>query len=431
MRLTCKKIGINGEGIAYYNQKPVFVDDLLLNEIADIEIIDKFPKYYIGKVNKIIKQNPARKSSFCKHVNCSGCDLKAVDLNYQKLVKSAILKQAIQKYNGRLNYKMKPFRMSDSQTSYRNAFKLPVMMSKGKLVNGLYENNSNNLKEIEDCLVHETDLEKIRKQVLNILNAFNVKAYDSKTKQGLRYMIMRGFNEYYQLTLVMGKDHLSKKVYEALASIPNLVSIYESHNTQKQSNNLWGHDLTKQIGDTTLNFDFMGLKLYLHPQSFFQLNTKQAQNLYEYVISLTSKAHLVVEGYCGVGVMSLLVSKQVDKVIGIEIVDSAIEDAKKIAEINKINNCTFINGDFEKEITKIDQDAEIDYLIVDPPRSGLSNQVITTLNKLKIKNIIYISCNPSTLSKNISKLNYHLEHIKGFDMFPNGHHVESVALLKR
>ena len=299
---------------------------------------------------------------------------------------------------------------------------------------GLYAQNSNHFVRIDNCLIHEPLLEDIRKEVLKILNSCDLSLYDHKTKKGLRYLYLRHLDNSVQMCLVTGNDHLRKEIIDDLKKIKNLKSLYQCVNTAKNSVDIFTNKMIHLYGDKKISFKVEDLKISLSIKSFYQLNTNQAKNLYKKVIEkLDGNEELIVEAYCGVGVMSLLASEKAKEIVGIEYLPEAINNANNNAKVNKISNVSFKCGDAGEMIKKLFKHRHIDTLIVDPPRMGLLDNMIETLLKAKIDKIIYVSCNPATLAKNLNDLSrkYYVESIEAFDMFSATSHVESLTVLKR
>ncbi|MDF9824013.1 23S rRNA (uracil1939-C5)-methyltransferase [Breznakia sp. PF5-3] len=435
MKVKIEKIGINGEGIAYINKQPVFIDGVLPDEIVDIEIIKHFPRYKIGKMKQIVKNSTERVIPKCSvWKECQACTLMHADYDKQLLYKRMILSESLQKYAGISESKVHGVIKNENVFGYRNSLKLPFHMHNKKLVLGMYAKESNRFVQVKNCIVHEEQLETIKMNILKILNKYHYEAFSNQHKNGLRYLVLRGIHGVFQCTIVSGNTIFLKECIDEIMEIDGLVSLWQSINMSKKSVQLFGNQMMLLAGKKKIKFKFKGLTISLSPKAFFQLNTGQAERLYDLVeefISDTPK--LIVEAYCGVGIMSLMLAKKAEKVIGIEVISDAIANARRNADMNKINNVEFYCGDAGKELVKISKKQAIDVLVVDPPRSGLDETMITCILKSNIKKIIYVSCNPATLGKNIKTLSkkYEVEEVIPVDMFSNTAHVESVALLTK
>ncbi|MGN1406226.1 MAG: 23S rRNA (uracil(1939)-C(5))-methyltransferase RlmD, partial [Erysipelotrichaceae bacterium] len=431
MRLEIKKMGINSEGIGYDHGIPVFIPGALMHEIVDVKIIQEKEKYKSAKLIKVIKKSKDRVEPACKCCeSCKTCTLMHLKYDRQLNYKKQTLKQALKKY---ADIEM-PIMMikNDNIYHYRNKFKLPFGMDKGKIVTGMYESERGRFVPIEECIIHEEILEKVRKEILEIMNEYHMKAYDERTKEGYRSLIMRTFNNKASLVFVTGVNNDIERMLSRLTKIEEISSIYYSVNTSKKYINALENEVIHLYGKNYLNARICNLKIAFSPKSFYQLNTSQSEKLYEEVVALLDENdEEVLEAYCGVGVMSLLASKKVKHVTGVEIIPEAIENAKRNARFNNINNVDFLSGDSGELLEELSKDKSFDALIADPPRTGLDNGMLEQIIKSNVKKIIYVSCNPSTLAKNLNVLKnyYNIESIKAIDIFSNTEHVESIVLL--
>ena len=434
MKLTVRKTGINGEGIAYYERKPVFIEGCFVGETVECEVEDK-GRYYIGKLNRIVRRSSNRIKSVCPYEKkCGGCSLINLKYETQLEEKKELLREALQKY---ANYKgeIEGIVPSDKIYGYRNKCNLPVVKDrKGRLVNALYKPGSNEPVYFDRCLLHEEKLEEIRIKVMDILNDYHFDAYSSKEKKGVRQLVIRGLSGQYQIVLVTGKDTISRDVISEISDIEGVVSLWQGVNVQKNPVKLMPDKLELLSGKKAIEVKLGDYVLKLDPQSFFQLNYDQAVNIYSEVDSLISeKVSTIVEAYCGIGAISLYLSNRANEVIGIDIEKKAVRNAEDNARINNIDNVRFIADDASRAVRKLVKSDKIDVLVVDPPRSGLDDELVRSLIDSEINQIIYVSCNPATLAKNLNvlKKTYNINKVKGFDMFPNTALVETVCVLKR
>lgn len=431
MEIVIKKIGINGEGIGYYENKPVFVMGGCVDETCEIEITKRHKSYFEAKLLKVKNKSRNRVRTLCPiQRQCGGCSLMIMDYKTQLQVKEDLLCESLKKYAGISKDLVSEIIPAEKEFYYRNQFKLPIKSLKYKLRTGMYQEKSNFLIPLDNCYVHEKDLELVRKQVEAILNKYELKDYYEKTMTGIRYLVIRGIQGSYQCTIVTGNDRLPEECIEELKNIKQITSLYQNINTSSKHemfSTKWVHlGLNKSI-----MIDIMDLHLKLSSASFFQLNTEQAKALYSIVNDLIKPCKTFVEAYCGIGAMSLVLSDKYEKGFGIEVVSSAINNAKENARLNKISNVEFIVGDAADEMTKISKKMKVDCLLVDPPRSGLDDYMIDTILRSKPTQIIYVSCNPATLAKNLNDLQnqYIIENIIPVDMFPQTPHVECVVSL--
>ena len=426
-------MGINGEGIGYDHGVPVFIPGALMHETVDVKITQEKEKYKTAKLIRVIRKSKDRVEPECRYCDsCRACTLMHLKYERQLNYKKQTLKQALKKYAD-IDMPVSIIK-NDNIYHYRNKFKLPFGMEKGKIVTGMYESERGRFVPIEDCIIHEEVLEKVRKQILEIMNKYKLKAYNERTREGYRSLIMRTFNNKIALVFVVGDNTDLEPMLSDLTRIEEVSSIYYSVNTNKKYINALENDLVHVFGKNCLNARINDLKLVFTPKSFFQLNTRQAEVLYDEAVSLIDENdEEVLEAYCGVGVMSLMAARKAKHVTGVEIVPDAIDNAKKNARYNKIDNVDFVVGDSGSVMEEISKEKQLDCLIVDPPRTGLDEKIINSILNSNAKKIIYVSCNPSTLAKNLNVLKeyYNIESIRAIDVFSNTEHVESIVYLAR
>lgn len=432
MELKIMKMGINGEGIGYENKKPVFVPKALPEETVDVGIKERKEHYINAELVKIKEASPYRINATCDHqADCGGCPLMVMKYNPQMKYKREILRQSLVKYaqvDSNLIGMMEP---SKNNCYYRNAFKMPVQAVNDKLMCGMYQSNSNHFVPIKRCLVHEKGLERIRKEVLAVLNDFHLRAFDKKSQRGIRYLAVRGFNNKYQVTLITGKEKIDDRVAEKLISIKGVVSLYQNVNMDTKSIEIFTSEFRHLKGAKRLLFDLDGFKGALYPDSFFQLNTEQALKMYKMVVDMIKPCDHLVEAYCGIGAMSIMAKDKAKKITGIEYLKDAVKNAEENAYLNHVDNVKFVCGDSGEMLSKL-QD-KVDALIVDPPRTGLDEKMLSALLEKKIDQVVYISCNPATLAKNLAVLKdvYKIDKIVPLDLFPATARIETIVSLTR
>ncbi len=431
MKLTIVKTGINGEGIGYFEKKPVFVPGALADEEVLVDNIQNYPSYKTAELKRVLTPSSDRVEASCPYYEkCGGCSLLHASYERQLLIKKEILQEALEKYAG-ISWDGEVL-ANPLEIRYRNSLKMPVQERNGKLVCGLYSPSSNLFIRTDSCLLHEESIEKIRREVMNVLNDHHLHAYDRKSRKGLRYLHIRSFKKKTQVCLITGEEKIPEDVITDLLKIEGLVSLWQSENTGR-GKEIFGKKMVFLGGNKTLNFRVKDLRMKLSPRSFYQMNTKQAERLYDLVLSKLGEEDLVVEAYSGIGVMSLLAAKKAKKVEGIEIVADAVRNGNASAYHNGIENCEFIEGDSAEVLLKRYHKKKISTLIVDPPRSGLQEDMCEAIRRSDIGRIIYVSCNPSTLAKDLSLLKgrYEVEDIEAIDLFSQTAHVETVVTLFR
>ena len=431
MKLEIVKAGINGEGIAFFKRKPVFIEGCFPDEVVDADLIDE-GRHYKGRLKAVLKKSPERIRPVCSYADkCGACALMGLKYEKQLAIKMQLLENALYKY-AEYEGEIEGIVRSDDVYGYRNKCNLPIISYNGKLVNALYRQGSNHPCLITSCFVHEENVEEIRRKILDVLNRHKLEAYDRHEKKGMRQLIVRGFDKGAQAVLITGNDTLKENVIADLKKIKGLKSLFQGINTIRDPIKMMPDKLRPLFGKEKIEVKSLNYELELSPQAFFQLNHKQAERIYKDAATLIKeKQKLIIEGYCGIGTISLAMHDKAEKIIGIEIIEKAIKDAKDNARKNRIENVEFRCGDAAKEIRKIVEKEKADVIVVDPPRTGLDDELLKTLLKSKAKQIIYISCNPSTLGKDlyILKKEYEIHLVRGYDMFPNTPLVETVCCL--
>lgn len=432
MKLDIIKTGINGEGIAYLDRKPVFIPGTFPGETADVLITDEQERFLRGKARKILKASPARRTSPCPYfASCGGCPLIELKYSEQLVQKRALLTEALWKYGHVKDTFVRDIRPSSKEFGYRSALKLPVQDQDGLAVTGMYKTGTNHFTPIDRCPLHDPKLETLRQTVMAIMHEEQFPAYANG--HGLRYLIMRRIEPSVSIALITGKDTLSQTLIEKLSVLPGVVSIVQSVNTARNAVNLFGSRSVVLYGEETIPVEFCGFKIRLSAESFFQLNLDQAAEIYKTAVSKIDPCDVLAECYCGVGVMSIMAKDKARKVFGIESVPQAIVNAKENARENRVPNTEFFCADAAEGLKQLLAERKVDCLLVDPPRSGMDDAMIDVIRHSSIAKIVYVSCSPSTLGKNIRDLKqeYEVRTVIPFDMFPNTPHVESVTVLTR
>ena len=310
----------------------------------------------------------------------------------------------------------------DYPWGYRNKSSLPTRHDGENVVVGMYAINSNKLVYINDCPIENQKINETRKMILDILDREKVDIYNPKDHSGaLRYLVIRAFpnSDDVQVCFVLTKE--DKKLINVLKKLPVKSANYSINSDLKEVN------INGVLGD---------LEFKISPQAFFQLNTVQTVKLYDKIkeaCNLTGKEK-VLDCYCGIGSIGMYLADKALEIRGIDTNGEGIENAKEFALMNKVKNAKFYKGDILPHLHQFEKNGFVpDVLVVDPPRRGLELNIINYLQTSKIKRIVYVSCNPATLAKNINHLqkNYVVKYVQPIDMFPHTANVEAVCLLER
>lgn len=433
--------GYQGEGIAKIDNFIIFVDQAIKGETIRIRILKVQSDLCFAKILEIIKPAKSRQEADCKtYKKCGGCNLRHMSYESTLEVKKQIVETCLYKALKR-KIEVNEIIGMKNPLYYRNKLQYPLGLDENKNpVMGVYSTRTHNIVKTEKCYIQNELCEKIAKDIFEFIKTNKIKVYDEKSLKGtIRHIVVRiGINTKEVLvTLVLNDKNFNKEkelvdfITKKHKEIKSIVKNYNSKNT----NVIFGKDNETIYGDGYI-YDILGdYKFKISPLSFYQVNPIQAEVLYNTALSYVDKKNkkIAIDLYCGIGTISIFAAKQFSKVYGIEIVEDAIKDAKENAIMNKIENTEFLLGDVEEVLPKLIEKEKIkpDVVFVDPPRKGLDKKTISTLIDLEPKEIIYISCNPATLARDISALEskYELKKAQPFDMFPYTNHVEAVTSL--
>lgn len=439
--LTIKKIGINGEGIGYYRKKITFVKGALPDEIVVCEIQEENKKYIKAKLLSIKEKSIYRRENIRPEFLKSGA-YSLIHVNYEKQLelKKSIVIDALDKYLKIKNVENKILDVIPSplEYHYRNKNQFPVAVKSGKIIAGLYKEGTNELVDIKDCIALHKTGNRLTELCKKYIAKYKIPVSISKKNKGIKYISTRTsfHNGDVQIIFVSNINKIENlnKVIEDLRKEKEVKSIILNI-TNDKNHLVMGEKNILLYGDEYITEKIGNVKYKLSANSFFQLNPLQTKNLYEKILELAEikKEDIILDAFCGVGTIGQYVSKYCKKVYGVDIIEEAIKDAKENLKLNKIKNCHYEVGDVAKVIPKLKNEGiKFDVAIVDPPRKGLES-LARELVKTNSQKIIYVSCNPSTLAKDLKILTkkYKLKTIQPIDMFPNTQHVECVVLLTR
>ena len=394
--LEIEKLDHQGRGISKINGKVIFIPNAYIGEIVEVEVIKDTKKYMEGKVIKYIKTNSDRIKYNCPYYHeCGGCNIAHINYEKQLEFKKNTVIDIFKRY---ANLDINPnICESEDNIHYRNKVVLHVENNK----KGFYKDETNELVPIDNCLL-------LNKKLNNVIDSFTKRLDISEFKE----ILLRTNGE------------------EVLAKFTSDNELLNTNIVLRDKEDKEGEDATKYIKENAIIFNLGKYKYAVTSDSFFQVNTKQAIKLYDKVREYVAieKVETALDLYCGTGTIGIYISDLCNRVIGVEVNKSSVTCANYNKLLNKIDNIEFIEGDVS---TVINNEMNPDLIVVDPPRSGLDNKTISIIKQIKPKKLIYVSCNPMTLARDIQKLSeeYKLNDIELFDMFPNTHHVESVCLL--
>jgi len=442
--VTIKRVGINGEGIGYYKRQAVFIPGTLVGEEVVATCTRVAKGYAEAVIKRVKKQSPNRVKPHCQlYDKCGGCQLQHMAYAEQLKVKRQMLMQAIERYADlqipvleaitRQTIGMKqPYR-------YRNKASMPVSQNDEGLLVGFFEINSRRLIPVASCPIHYDGINQVMAKAVELLDDFKVYPYNAKSKKGtIRHLVVRQSHssKEVQVTFVMANNSFPKMealARELMQKCREVCSVFMSIHSG-DSTEIFGSEVRLIRGKETIS-DMLGhLKFNLSAKSFYQLNSQQTLRLYHEVSKAAklTKSESVIDAYCGVGTIGQFLARDAYEVRGVDSNQDAILDAKMNAVLNDLNNVSYKVGNVGTVVPKwIKAGFKPNVMIVDPPRSGLDTAMLNLILKIRPKTLIYVSCNPSTLAKNLSKLRgqYQIDYLQPFDMFAQTANVETLARL--
>ena len=442
--VTIKRIGINGEGIGYYKKQAVFIPGTLVGEEVVATCTRVAGGYAEAELVRVKKKSRHRCQPACEvYGQCGGCQLQHMTYPEQLRIKRDAIWQAVERYTNLdpEELDIRPTMGMDNPYNYRNRAQMPVGYDEDGVMVGFYSMNSRELVNVTDCEVQYEEINKVVNHAVDLLDDYKVFAYAPKTKKGTarHIVVRRGYRTgEIQVTFVLANKDF-KKMYSLALDLmkycPEVKSVYVNYNSD-DTHEIFGPDMIKVAGEDFITNRLGKFKFNLSPRAFYQLNPEQTVKLYnqvKYAASLTG-TEKVVDAYCGVGTIGQWVADQASEVRGVDITRAAIIDAKANAKLNNIDNTYYAVGKAESIVPKwANEGFKPDVVIVDPPRTGMGPELIEMLKRVQPKRIVYVSCNPSTLAKNLKELTkkYRVDYIQPIDMFPQTSHVEAVVRLTR
>lgn len=441
--------GTNGEGIGKADGFTVFVKDAVIGDQVTAKIMKAKKNYGYGRLMEILKPSPDRVEPICPSARqCGGCQLQALSYEKQLAFKAEKVRGHLERIGGFSDLPMEPIIGMDDPFHYRNKAQFPVGKNKeGHIITGFYAGRTHSIIENRDCALGVPENQEILNRVVSYMEKYHIEPYDETTGKGLiRHIFTRCGYYTGQLMVCMIINGTSiphqQELVDSLREIPGMTSI--TLNVNKKRNNvilgdqmklLWGQEyITDKIGD---------ISYQISPLSFYQVNPQQTWKLYSKALEYADLhgEETVWDLYCGIGTISLFLAKKAKYVRGVEIVPAAIEDARRNARLNHIENAEFYVGKAEEILPdyyeKYAQDhpgetARADVIVVDPPRKGCDETLLDTIVEMQPKKVVYVSCDSATLARDLKYLcerGYQVESVCPVDMFPMTVHVETVCLL--
>ena len=446
-------IGVNGEGIGKVDGYTLFIKDAVIGDIAEVKVMKAKKNYGYAKLLNILEPSKDRVEAKCPVARqCGGCQIQELSYEKQLEFKEKKVRGNLERIGGFssefLDSVMEEICGMENPFHYRNKAQFPFGTDKnGQIVTGFYAGRTHQIIPNMNCALGCEKNSEILEMIVDFMNKYHISAYDEMTGKGfVRHVLIRfGFTtKEIMVCLVVNGDNFphGEKLVDNLRKVEGMTSITYSVN-KENTNVIMGKNIRLLWGQTYIT-DYIGnVKYQISPLSFYQVNPKQTENLYQCALDyagLTGE-ETVWDLYCGIGTISLFLAQKAKKVYGVEIVPQAIEDANRNAEINGIENAEFFVGKAEEILPEYYENyarehngekAYADVIVVDPPRKGCDEALLRTMTEMSPKRIVYVSCDSATLARDLKYLcenGYRLEKVRAVDMFPMTVHVETVVRL--
>lgn len=430
-----------GQGVAHIEGCAVFIPNAIAGERVQIRIEKAQKTWAAGKIVTILEKSPHRVNRECPVAKkCGGCDFWHMDYEEETRLKAERVRTCLNRMGGE-NLEAVPILAAPTCYGYRNKAQYPVSAKKGRAYAGFFRAGTHDVVEMERCRILPEEADKVKDIVIGYVNQFHVSVYDETAHKGLlRHIYVRrgAVSGEILVCLVVNGEKLpgAEVLIDRLKQVKGFTTLVLSVNERK-GNAVLGDRFITLYGPGYIEDTLCGLTFRLSPRSFYQVNHTQAQRLYDLAISQAgiTKSDTVLDLYCGVGTITLIMAKAAGKVIGVEVIPQAVEDARDNAARNGITNAEFLCGDAGEAALKLEaQGVHPDVVVVDPPRKGLSADAIEAIAAMAPRRVVYVSCDPATLARDAALLKqrgYGLENAQAADLFPRCAHVETVALLVR
>ena len=428
-----------GQGIAHIEGITVFIPNAIAGERVKVRIDMVRKTWAAGKITELLEKSPHRVNRQCPVAKlCGGCDFWHMDYAEETRLKAARVRDCLNRLAGE-HFEEIPILAAPALCCYRNKAQYPVASKKGRVYAGFFRAGTHEVVENSRCLILPEETDRVKDAVIDYANQYRVSAYDEAAHTGLlRHIYVRrgAVSGQVLVCLVANGRKLphAPELVERLKKIPGFATLVLSVNTKK-GNAVLGDEFITLYGPGFIEDTLCGLNFRLSPRSFYQVNHHQAQRLYETAISLAgiTKDDLVLDLYCGVGTITLAMAASAGKVMGVEVIPQAVEDARDNARRNHIENAEFLCADAGEAALRLEESGiRPDVITVDPPRKGLNAAAIEAIARMSPQRLVYISCDPATLARDLALLKAHgfrITSTTAADLFPRCAHVETVCLL--
>ncbi|OQC09696.1 MAG: putative RNA methyltransferase [Tenericutes bacterium ADurb.Bin087] len=426
-----------GIGLAKVNDFPIFINNLIIGEEAEIKITKVMRNFATGKIIRFTKKSSDRITPLISEtIHLAGCQFTQLDYAKEVEYKLSKVERALRVIGG-ISFKIEKIHAAKNPYFYRNKTVLPFGKRKnGKIYTGLFRHNTHEIIAMEKTHLDDELTSTVIAEIRKLIEKYNYEIYDEISHTGQIRKVMVRVSYYLRevMVVLITKDeqisNLDAFCRDLVMVCPNVTTIIQNVNSER-TNVILGKKEKVLYGHGVINEELHDLKFTLSSKSFFQVNTLQAEVLYERALTIAgiTKNDVVLDAYSGTGTIALLAAQKAKQVIGVEIVKDAVKDAEVNAKHNNITNVKFFKDDAGAFLTREIKNYNFSVVIVDPPRKGLSDEFINTLLKTLPPKIMYVSCDPATLARDLKKLTrkYNIEHIECVDMFPRTAHVETIV----
>jgi len=431
-----------GEGVGRLGGRVVFVPDTVTGDRVLVRLVQVKPNYATGKLHQVLEESPHRIRAKCMVADkCGGCQWQHIASEYQQSAKHNLVVQALERIGGFTAPPVAPILTADSSLAYRNKATYPLRRSStGQVQAGYYQKGSHQLINLNQCPVQDSRLNPLLAEIKQDIQQLGWSVYDERRHQGrLRHLSLRiGRRTGEMLLTLIATDwnlkDLEVQAQKWLTRYPKLVGIFVNRNPNR-TNVIFGSETRCIAGQPYLREEFAGLEFQLLPETFFQVNTEAAEGLLNAIAQQLALQgdEVLVDAYCGIGTFTLPLAQRVRQAIGLEVQPASVEQAQLNAQRNGISNVIFKTGTVETLLPQLGITPDV--VLLDPPRKGCDREVIETLLDTLPGRIVYISCKPATLARDLKLLcqtgSYQLTHVQPADFFPQTSHVECAAFLVR
>jgi len=445
LELAITDLSSDGDGVGRWDNRVVFVPDTVPGDRIKARLTFVKPKFGRGQVLQVLEPSGDRVRPACIVADkCGGCQWQSVAYAAQLAAKQQQVIDALERIGHFTDLPISPIMAADSPLSYRNKATYPLGLSaEGKVKAGYYRKGSHQIVNLNQCPVQDDRLDPLLAEVKQDIQAQGWSIYDEDTQTGnLRHLALRVGRRTGQILLTLVSTTwdlpgIEEQCTDWKTRFPELSGVCVNLNT-KPGNAIWGSETRFVVGEPYLEERFANLTLHIYPNAFFQIHTEQAERLLRVILDelQLQGTETVVDAYCGIGTLTLPLAQRAQYCLGLEVQTEAVEIAIENAKLNGIENAHFEAGTVDKllpEAPRFLQDRQPDIVVLDPPRKGCSDLVLSGLLSLHPQRIVYMSCNPATLARDLKRLRdeggYRLQRVQAADFFPQTAHVECVAFL--